>query len=47
VATAPAAPVSTGVILSSAGIGCGFAVAATAAGMVGMFGGRWLMGLWQ
>jgi len=34
-------------ILSSAGIGCGFAVAATAAGMVGMFGGRWLMGLWQ
>ena len=47
VATAPAAPVSTGVILSSAGIGCGFAVAATAAGMVGMFGGRWLVGLWQ
>jgi hypothetical protein len=47
VATAPAAPVSTGVILSSAGIGCGFAVLATAAGMVGMFGGRWLMGLWQ
>jgi len=47
VATSPAAPVSTAVILSSAGIGCGFAVAATAAGMVGMFGGRWLMGLWQ
>jgi hypothetical protein len=47
VATAPAAPVSTGVILSSAGIGCGFAVAATAAGMVGMFGGRWALGLWQ
>jgi hypothetical protein len=46
-ATAPAAPVSTAMILSSAGIGCGFAVLATAAGMVGMFGGRWLMGLWQ
>lgn len=40
VATAPAAPVSTSVILSSAGIGCGFAVAATAAGMVGMVGAR-------
>ena len=40
VATAPAAPVSTAAILSSAGIGCGFAVAATAAGMVGMMGGR-------
>jgi hypothetical protein len=47
VATSPAAPVSTAVILSSAGIGCGFAVAATAAGMVGMFGGRWLVGLWN
>ena len=46
-ATAPAAPVSTAMILSSAGIGCGFAVAATAAGMVGMFGGRWVVGLWQ
>lgn len=47
VATAPAAPVSTAMILNSAAIGCGFAVAATAAGMVGMFGGRWLVGLWQ
>ena len=47
VATAPAAPVSTAMILSSAGIGCGFAVAATAAGMVGMFGGRWLSELWK
>jgi hypothetical protein len=46
-AAAPAAPVSTAMILSSAAVGCGFAVAATAAGMVGMFGGRWLMGLWQ
>jgi len=40
VATAPAAPVSTTVILSSAGIGCGFAMAATAAGMAGMMGAR-------
>jgi hypothetical protein len=47
VATSPAAPLSTGVILSSAGIGCGFAVAATAAGMVGMFGVRWLSKLWK
>jgi hypothetical protein len=47
VATAPAAPVAASVILSSAGIGCGFAVAATAAGMVGMLGGRALAGLFQ
>jgi hypothetical protein len=47
VATAPAAPVTASVILSSAGIGCGFAVAATAAGMVGMLGGRALSGLFQ
>jgi hypothetical protein len=39
-ATAPAAPVSTGVILSSAGLGCGFAVAASAAGVAGMMGAR-------
>jgi len=43
VATSPSAPVSTAAILSSAGIGCGFAVAATAAGMVGMLGGRTLL----
>ena len=47
VATAPAAPVSTAAIISSAGIGCGFAVAATAAGMVGMMGGRALYRLSQ
>ncbi len=47
VATAPAAPVSVAMIASSAGIGCGFAVAATAAGMVGMMGGRALSGLFK
>ncbi len=40
VATAPAAPVTVGVIASSAGIGCGFAMAATGAGMAGMMGSR-------
>ncbi len=40
VATAPAAPLSASVIASSAGIGCGFAMAATAAGMAGMLGWR-------
>lgn len=39
VATGPAA-VSTAVIASSAAIGCGFAIAATAAGMAGMLGWR-------
>jgi len=47
VATGPAAPVSTAAIASSAGIGCGFAVAATAAGMVGMMGGRALSALFK
>jgi hypothetical protein len=46
-AAGPAAPVSASAILSSAGIGCGFAVAATAAGMVGMMGGRTLYELFQ
>ena len=40
VATAPAAPITVGVIASSAGIGCGFAMAATGAGMAGMIGSR-------
>src|SRR6266700_2136890 len=40
VATAPAAPITVGVIASSSGIGCGFAVAATGAGMAGMMGSR-------
>lgn len=44
-AMTPAAPVAASVVLSSAGIGCGFAMAATAAGMVGMIGGRELSGL--
>ena len=45
VATGPAAPISTSAVLSSAGIGCGFAVAATAAGMAGMMGWRALSDL--
>jgi len=40
VAATPAAPMTASVILSSAGIGCGFAMAATAAGMAGMMGER-------
>lgn len=47
VAGGPAAPVSATMILNSAAIGCGFAVAATAAGMVGMFGGRALADLFH
>jgi hypothetical protein len=39
-AATPAAPAAASVILSSAGVGCGFAVAATAAGMAGMMGER-------
>jgi hypothetical protein len=46
VATAPAAPL-TGVILSSAGLGCGFAVAASAAGVAGMMGARALAQLFK
>jgi hypothetical protein len=44
-AMAPAAPISASVVLSSAGIGCGFAMAATAAGMAGMMGARALTDL--
>jgi hypothetical protein len=40
VAATPAAPVSTAMIVNSAAIGCGFAIAATAAGMAGMLGWR-------
>jgi len=46
-ASGPAAPVSAAMILNSAAIGCGFAVAATAAGMAGMFGGRALADLFH
>ena len=40
VATAPAAPVAPGAIASAAAVGCGFAIAATAAGLAGMMGWR-------
>jgi hypothetical protein len=40
VATAPAAPVTAPLVLSSAAVGCGFAIGATAAGMGGMIGWR-------
>ena len=46
-AAVPAAPISASVVVSSAGIGCGFAMAATAAGMAGMLGARALTGLVQ
>jgi len=39
-AATPAAPAAASAILSAAGIGCGFAVAATGAGMAGMMGER-------
>lgn len=39
-ATAPAAPISASVVANSAVVGCGFAAAATAAGMAGMLGWR-------
>ena len=39
-ATGPVAPVSTSLIVNSAAIGCGFAIAATAAGIAGMLGWR-------
>jgi hypothetical protein len=40
VAATPAAPVSMAMIVNSAAIGCGFAIAATVAGMAGMLGWR-------
>jgi hypothetical protein len=40
VAAAAAGPLSAPIIVNSAGIGCGVAVAATAAGMAGMLGWR-------
>ena len=39
-ATAPAVPIAPAAVLASAGIGCGFAMAATAAGMGGMMAWR-------
>ena len=47
VAATPAAPVSAAVIVNSAAIGCGFAIAATAAGMAGMLGWRALAGSFE
>ena len=38
--TAPAVPIAPAAVLASAGIGCGFAMAATAAGMGGMMAWR-------
>ena len=46
-AMTPAAPLALSGVLSSAGIGCGFAMAATAAGMAGMLGARELTKLAQ
>jgi hypothetical protein len=40
IAVAVAGPVSLPAVAGSAGVGCGFAMAATAAGMVGMMAGR-------
>jgi hypothetical protein len=46
-AATPAAPVSAAMIVNSAAIGCGFAIAATAAGMAGMMGWRAVAGFFE